>query len=66
MWHQNEGRILTLFLILVGTSRCDVAARVIAGETNANGGAFKPLVPSPDASLGDGDGAARQSLPGTA
>jgi len=48
------------FLILVGTSRCDVPARVSEGGTN---GKRRPLgnawFPSPDAPLGDGDGAAR-------
>jgi len=41
---------------MVGTSRCDVPARVQRAERTARGVRF---VPSPDASLGDGDGAAR-------
>ncbi|HWY74387.1 MAG TPA: prolipoprotein diacylglyceryl transferase family protein [Verrucomicrobiae bacterium] len=56
------GRSLTL-PPMVGTSRCDVPARVPAGGTI--GQACQPciFVPSPDATLGDGDGAARPSLP---
>jgi hypothetical protein len=47
---------------LVGTSRCDVPARSEAqGGTNVVGRTIVCLrsIPSPDAALGDGDGAAR-------
>jgi protein ImuB len=48
---------------VVGTSRCDVPARVPAGGTAWRACPPCTFVPSPDATLGDGDGAARRSLP---
>jgi len=56
------GRILTL-PSMVGTSRCDVPARVPAGGTTGQACPPCTILPSPDAALGDWDGAARQSLP---
>jgi hypothetical protein len=55
----REGRIMTL-PPKVGTSRCDVPARVPAGGTIRPTWPTCTFVPSPDASLGDGDGAARR------
>jgi len=48
---------------MVGTSRCDVPVRVPAGGTAGQACPPGKFVPSPDAALGDGDGAARPSLP---
>ena len=45
---------------MVGTSRCDVPARVSAGGTCPPKLAIGLSVPSPDAALGDGDGASRR------
>jgi hypothetical protein len=47
----------------VGTSCCDVPARVSAGGTAGQTCPLCIFVPSPNAALGDGDGAARPSLP---
>jgi len=44
----------------VGTSRCDVPARVPAGGTAGPETLSRSSVPSPDAPLGDGDGAAHR------
>jgi hypothetical protein len=48
---------------MVGTSRCDVPARVPSGGTADQACPARKSVPSPNATLGDGDGAARPSLP---
>jgi hypothetical protein len=54
----REGRIMTQPR-KVGTSRCDVPTRVPAGGTIGPTWPTCTFVPSPDASLGDRDGAAR-------
>jgi phosphoribosylformylglycinamidine synthase II len=46
----------------VGTSRCDVPARVAAGGTAGPETLSKSSIPSPDAPLDDGDGAAHRSF----
>ena len=48
---------------VAGTARCDVPARVPAGGTIGQACPPRALVPPPDATLGDGDGAARPFLP---
>ena len=49
-----------LSLILVGTSRCDVPARVGEGGTKGARDTFATVCSVAVASLGDGAGAARQ------
>ncbi len=51
------------FTRVVGTSRCNVHARVIAGGTKVVGRTLERSVPSPDAALGDGERRSAPSLP---
>jgi hypothetical protein len=46
---------LALFVIMVGTSRCDVPARVSEGGTNARNNHFVSVGSAPDGSLCDGN-----------